>query len=379
MQGTIFESWFASEIAGLYSTEAVESPGLLLGLPVWGDRFVDRFVRYSVPTLLTTENRAALQAMGARFVFFTDDVVALWRRVAFLERAGLPVQIRAIPPEVIKASAEGVVKYHLLGTVQNLTVQMAARTGKSHYTLFPDVLYSRGYFAGLQRLAGETDAIVQNGATLDFDGARADLERFRQPDGSLALADIELGDLTWKHLHKGWRTILAHAEGFRFFNLIAWRARDGLQVASPLMAPVWLSPKRCREVPCLVPAPLDAETATLAGANWYMPTAADGMTFVEFSDASKPEPVPCSFAHLLDLWWRQMNFNDAFIPIASRRFTIPMSPPASEDEWSSEEDIEKMHAGMMDALKSHKLAAMQKCLTGLAAGERRMKRRQGMA
>lgn len=375
MQGTIFESWFASEIAALYGSEANHAPGVVLGLPVWGDRFVDRFMRYCLPTLMTPENLAALQVMAARFVFYTDDVLSLWRRVAFLERAGLPVQIRPIPAEVLKAAAEGVSKYQLLGVVQNLAVQMAARTGKSNFSLYPDVLYSRGYFASLLRLSADHDAIVQNGATLDFDGARPDLETFRQADGGLALSDIELGDLCWKHLHAGWRTILAGAEGFRFFNLIAWRGRDGMQIASPLMAPVWLSPRLCREAPVLAPAPLDAEAPALASTNWYMPTVADGMTFVEFSDASKPVPSPCSFDHLLDLWWRQMNFSDTYLPVAARRFTIPMSPV---DDAPTDAEIEEMHAGMMDALRNYKPRAMEKFLASQAVANRRLRRHRGM-
>lgn len=371
MQGTVFESWFASEIGKLYEHEATPSPGVLFGLPVWGERYVDRLMRYTLSSLMTTENRAALQAMGARFVFFTDDVLGLWRRVAFLERAGLPVQIRTIPAEVIKASAEGVAKYHLLGTVQNLCVQMAARNGRGFYMLMPDVLYSRGYFDSLLRLQPTHDCIVQNAPGIDIEGAAADIEGYRQPDGSIALADIELGDLCWKHLHASWRTALADAEGFRFYNLMAWRGRNGMHIASPLMPPVWLSPKLCREVPVLVPAPLDADVALLVPQDWYMPVPTDGMTMIEMSDSTKPSPTPCKFPQLIDLWWRQMNFNDAYLAVAARRFTIPMSPVA---DAPSEEDIATMHTGVIDALAKHKSASMERFLHGMAIAGRRMKR-----
>lgn len=370
MQGTIFESWFAAEIAELYNTPPVPAQGTLFGMPVWGRRYVERLNRYCLASLMSPQNLAALRDMGARFLFYTDDVLALWRQTAFLEHVGLPVQIRKIPTEVLEA-AESIAKYLVLGVVQNVCVQQAARSGQGFYMLLPDILYSGGYFEALRRLSGEHEAIVQNAPGMDIDAAAADIEALRQPGGTLAIGDVELGDLFWKHMHPAWRTVLASEKGFRHFNFVTWRARDGLHMASPYMAPVWISPRLCRAATVTAPAPVDAEAPAFVGDKWYMPGPNEGMTFIELSDASKPLPVATDLEGFLDTWWRQMHFENAYLPFAEKRCVVPMSPV---DDAMADADIEKMHAEIIQVLKAHKFRAMEKHLTGIGRRSRRMVR-----
>ena len=374
MQGNIFHSWFASQIGKLYETEPLAADGgALLGLPVWGERYIERLTRYCLPSLLTPANSAALRKMGASFVFFTDDVLALWRRVAFLERAGFPVRIHKIAEEVIKAASEGEVKYLMLGAVQNICVQMAARSGRGFYMLMPDVLYAAGYFESLERLARDHEAIVQNAPALDIEAAAADIEGFRS-DGALTIPALELGDLCWKHLHQAWRTVLADTEGFRHFNIITWRARDGMHMASPFMAPVWLGPQLCREAPVVAPAPLDTEVPALAPRGWCIPGPSDGMTMIELSDSGKHPPSPASFEDFMFTWWRQMSFTDAYLAVAAERYIVPMSPVA---DATADSDIEKLHAGIITAMGNYKPRAMEKFLVGTMTMRMRLMQRHG--
>ena len=65
--------WFNDEITEIYSREPVEAnDGLMMGCPVWGEQYIDRLAAYTIPTLMSPDNLAALKGRG-RLVLYIDE------------------------------------------------------------------------------------------------------------------------------------------------------------------------------------------------------------------------------------------------------------------------------------------------------------------
>lgn len=374
MKATAFEAWFATEVAALYAAPAVERPGMVMGCPVWGERYVERLTRYCLPSMMAPANLAALRSLGARLVLFTDDPFTLWRRMAAVERAGIALEIRRIPAEVI-AESKSVGKYHVLGAAHGICLQMAARAGQAFHMLVPDQLYGDRYFEGLARLARDHEAIAHTEISVDIDRAAADIEAHRRPDGSLAIADVELGDLGLRHIHQQTAAAFADLPDFAYINWMVWRGEDALHVIGPHLNAAWLSPALVRAAPVLVPSAVDSELPMLMPNGWHMPGRDDGLMCVELSDANKAPPVRCGFEDFLHCWWRQMNFQDGYLEFASRRTLVPVSRQVDGLPVSQ---IGEMHASIIAALKDFKPKAMETYLTMLLNGTRRLQRRPSL-
>lgn len=373
MRGSIYESWFMAEMGRLYEQWPLSEPGLLLGCPVWGDPvYRDRLLQYCLPSLMAPENLEALRAMRARLVLFTDDRQGLWRRTAFLEQAGLQLQLHELPKDLLEANKDQLThKFWILGTVQNLLVQMAARHGWSLHMLMPDHLYAPRYVPSMVRMAREQEAIPQAGISIDIDAAKADIDA-RRKGGTIVIDDRELGDMAVRYMHKQTKTALIEKEGWAHHNMLVWRGKDGLHIANPLMNPAYLSPRLCREAPVLVPVTLDGETASLMPyGTWRIPGRNDGMIFLELSDSCKAAPDSTDFEGFCDTCWEQMNFEDACLPFFRQRTVVPTS-----DNVDGMDDavIEDQNQKIVDALISQKPRAMEAWIAGTVRRMRRMRR-----
>jgi hypothetical protein len=199
--------WFWREISKLYEADllpAAKSPGVLMGCPLWGEDFIDRFFFFCLPSLRAKKNWEALEGR-TRMVLLTDGAgfPRLFICARELERRGIKVNLLVIPPEIMsEVNKSPLNKYWLLGTCQNLLLQMAARSGMGFHALHPDHLHSEEYFPNMLRLAETHDCIAQTSISADVGSVLPELEQYRQIDGSLVIPDIEVGDMGWRHVHK---------------------------------------------------------------------------------------------------------------------------------------------------------------------------------
>lgn len=331
--------------------------GVVLGCPLWGEDYIDRFERYCVASLLTPENAAALA--GSRLALFTD--AASVNRVAGVERrfAGrMEVLIYRIPPELMDGLQwHENARYVILGTVNNIALQMAARWGMGFHMFMPDHIYCRDYFRKLLSLGTQYHAIVQAALTMDMETGASDLESLRGKHCAIDATPEALTEVAWRHLHPHVRSRFVDGSSrLPLSSWLAWRGEDRLVTMSPHHHPAWMSPHLCRYAPSRVPHTMDAELPQFMHFGFYPPQPTDGLTYIEVSSGDKPsvgDVVP--FADWSAHTWEVMKFRDNYLPVLGTPIEIAI--PAGDGMPLRE--IGQARAGLLEAHTAGKLAAME--------------------
>ena len=65
------DRWWQDQMVDMYASPRVARQGLLLGCPVWGEKFIDRLINLCLPSIHAPKNWDALRNR-CKFVFFTD-------------------------------------------------------------------------------------------------------------------------------------------------------------------------------------------------------------------------------------------------------------------------------------------------------------------
>jgi hypothetical protein len=323
------EPWFDAEIAALYSRPAASRPdSVLMGCPIWGRAFVERFATYCLPTLGTEANLEAL-AGRCRLVIYAPAAAraVLFRLTRWLRVVGVELVFREIPDALLaemvpppdatpeQRAEKYETQFCLIGCVQNLLAHQAGRDGMGFHMLMPDHVYAKEYFANMRRLAKEHEAIAQAGLNVDLEAAAPALEQHRDAEtGALVLPDRDLGDIAGGHLHaESLALFMNHGsipDRLPVGPRLIWQSPEALHVYSCFNNPAWLSADLCANAPiaftgtmdCLMPEFVD-------GAEFHVPTPADGMAFVEVSPPGKPVPGRwVSGADYCSWWWARNSF-----------------------------------------------------------------------
>lgn len=364
--------WYDGEIARLYDINDRGDGRLMLGCPVWGKDYVERLVEYCLPSIASGENLTALSGR-ARLVLFVDhahltDLAMLIRN---LEHKGIELRIRAIPEEIIKEWRETPKEmkpgraYQILGTAQDILVHTAGRQGMSFHMLMPDHTYNARYFPNYFRLTEQHEAITQLGICADVGPATDQFKTFRQPDGGLVIPDRDLGNIAFRNLHKRMKPFLMNDESvprserasipdrMPGSHFVFWQGRAKLVLSSCHMNPARLSARLCAKAPKFFPATMDACLPALtAGTTCYVPTADDGLTFIELSGEEKqPSTSWVPFSQFATNAWGQARFRDDYLWFTRQRSEIPIKPQA---RFLTDEQIEQQHADVIDRLVAGK-------------------------
>lgn len=253
--------------------------GILLGCPLWGDKWIDRFLAYCLPSMQEPENRAALEG----------GMIAIYSDVAGLKRlADVPgLALQAIPDSLMARS-----RWEILGTVQRDLLELAGREGMGLAAMQPDIAYAAGFFANLKRLAAQHEAIVSMNLWADAALALPVLDTWRTPEGDISISATELGELGWRYLHPLWRQFLMNGvtdidRAMPSSHLLSWQGRDAIHIRCPHLNALWLSPRLCRAaspthsldavLPELIPADVEP----------YVARPEDGLTLLEFADVGE--------------------------------------------------------------------------------------------
>lgn len=351
------KAWFRREWHRLSSQPPPPGRGVLMGCPLWGEEYIDRFFYFGLPSIRAPKNLEALQANGCRMVLYTDDAGfdRLWVMKRDMRKKGIDVQIHVIPQEIMaQVPDKPLNKYWLLGTVQQLLIQEAAESGMGFHALHPDHLHSDAYFANLFRLALDNDCIAQTSISGDIEKCVPELEQWRQEDGSLAIPAVEVGDMGWRHMHGQTRYNLMNgvdiSKEFPNTHFQCWQGKDKLYLYCCHMNATWMAASVCREAPVRLHNALDTELPYFMppNATVCVPEASDGMTFIELSDDAKlggAGMVP--FADFAAQCWQTVHFRDDWLPFFKVANEVPIKEQA---EFLAEDDIYKRQNSIVQAL-----------------------------
>jgi hypothetical protein len=340
----VLESWFGTAMACLYEQPPLRGDGaLLMGCPVWGKKYLDRFQNYCLPSIVSAKNLGAL-AGRCHMVLFTDvdSFTRLWGMTKGLEAGGITIQLLLIPKEVMAyVSGEKppprVIdnKYWILGVAGNVMLQMAGRGGMAFHMLQPDHIYSAEYFPNLFRLrdAGH-EAITQPGISAEISTAWQEIERHRvtegQHKGTLPISGRDLGTIGWKHLHKQTKACLMNEAiiptKMPHSHLMVWQGERKIVVHCCHMNPAYLSPRLCAMAPTRIPATLDAELpAFIPDGKFYVPQIHDGMTYLEVSDKEKGALEEfVDFETFSERWWMHVRHLNDWMAYSIVPYEIPI-------------------------------------------------------
>jgi hypothetical protein len=366
------KAWFRREWQRLNSQPPAPGRGLLMGCPLWGEEYVDRFFYFGLPSIRAPKNIEALRENGCRLVLYTDDASfeRFWVMKRALRAEGITAEVHIIPQEIMdQVPDKALNKYWLLGTVQQLLIQEAAESGMAFHALHPDHLHCDEYFVNLFRLAKDgNDCIAQTSISGDIGACLPELEQWRDAKewldddkkeknphhGSLSIPALELGDLGWRHLHMQTRYNLMNGvditKEFPKTHFQCWQAEEKLMLYCCHMNAAYLAPSVCRQAPVRLHNALDTELPFFMPANTTVcvPDASDGMTFIELSDDTKGGAAALvSFIEFATQCWSTVHYRDDWMPFFRVANEVPIKP---QSEFLTVEDIQKRQNSIVQAL-----------------------------
>lgn len=252
------------------------SAGLIIAIAVWGERFADVLVRYSLPQVLGQQSLDTVAARShARLMIFADtaDAERIGASAVFKAlQQKLAVQFVDLPGEWTALAGERLVNFQLLALCHYAAIEAARRAEARVAFFFPDILCNESYLAHAWNAAEAGGAVVLAAALRGGEALLREIERARAIDGAIRIDAARLGALAARSLDARW-----FADGGRTvkhpFHLL-WRAGaagclgrithptpimfDGAAVAGPLAVGIepidgaflnrWLKPEALRKI-----------------------------------------------------------------------------------------------------------------------------------
>jgi hypothetical protein len=363
--GKRLQPWFKQEMAEIMRAIPVQRSGVLLGFPVWGKEYIQRFVLYGLASISSPANVKALAGRCTIVLYTEEDADAvLFRLTRPLNRAGIDFVFRVIPSWVLELTKEWESQFFVVGCVQNLVAHMAGRAGMAFSMTMPDHLVGPNYYENLFRLGKDHEAIYQAGLSIDIGPAEQDIEQYRSLDGSLTVPDIELGNLGAKYLHPQ-----SHAHLMNLANIpdnmpkshrLIWQGKNTIRIHSCHGNPIWLAPHLVRDSPVAFTSTMDCLLPEYVPGEFYVPTPEDGLGFVEVSDFRKPELGQSVDADEFAEWvFNQTSFTADYWPYFQRPTIMPCS---YQEDGLEEAEIDRQYTAVMDVLASRKGKMMEEFL-----------------
>lgn len=337
---TLIRDWHARELATDYGLRG----RLVTGFPLWGEGFVDHFLRYSAPSL-----------MANHLSWYECDVVLFVDGPTEQRLQGLPLRARLkrLPEPLVEALyREGSYKYPLLAAAHNLLIHKAGEIGAGFHMSVADTIYSNRYFDNLLRLAKYHDAIAHTGFAIVGDTGLPVLGGYRIAD-HLAISAQVLGAIGWEHLNPQWAswTMDGTPEDFSAMPnsyYIHWRGQRSVRIHCAHQSAAWIGPERCRKVTPDYAGTIDSELPRYMAGGAYTPTLADDMVYVCISMEAPPVPR-IGFDTFRSEFWRFIGANRAFLPY----FRAAVHVPVPVDEGApSEDELDARMGQLMQRLEN---------------------------
>lgn len=318
------DKWYRKETKGL------DGNVLLLGCPVWGDKFIDRFLNLCLPSLLASGNLPHLKS-GLLLVIHTD-AGGLPRLKKGLKHLKIDVRFEIIPENIMKMLPEiEFNKYWLLGACQNFYLQYARRHGMAFHMLMPDHIYSKNYFKNLARISRGHDAIVQSTISGDVVPVEKILDKYRVGK-AISINARPLMDAAFKHLHKQMQSMIMN--GVDILNAVPlahcflFVGSDYIVTYTPHTSLAYMSARLVQECPYRPYNALDTQAPYLIPPKItpYVPQIEDDMAFIEVSDDTKPAHThPVKLTELCFRFWVTTYFNEDYLRFMALPNYFPVS------------------------------------------------------
>lgn len=360
----LMAEWFDRELLALPASQR-RGGVILMGAPVWGPRYIQRMALYSLASMGSDRNIAALSGR-CEMLFYTTraERPLVWDATRWLRQCGVHTIMAELPEALVAlASQTPEDRYALLATVQNILAHRAGRLGMGLHMWMVDHLYGEGYFERLGVLGTKHEAIVQQGVSVDVASAAGDLERWREPTGAIAIPDRELGGVALAHMHERSSRNVIGRDGRRVpdrmpdCRQVMWVGRDALCIADPCQNLAWLAPELCLDAPVNFMSTLDMLAPDYVRGPWYMPAADDGLAFCELSDADREPSEPhASLPRFLLRAWAQVGFTDDYWEYFERLCRVPIPPQA---DGLSDAEIDLQHRQVLELLRAGKTRSME--------------------
>lgn len=367
--GRKLQPWFDAEMADLFAYPGSRMDGgLLMGCPIWGREYIERFTLFCLPSVGSPKSLPAL-ANRTRIVLFIEPQARpmLFRLTAWLREAGVEFIFREIPQWVLDTARDFESQFIVLGCAQNLLTHMAGRYGMGFHMLMPDHVYEDGYFARMFALAKRHKAIVQAGVSTKLSEFADKIEAHRSPDGySLAIPGKTLGDWAVDHMHPESRMheMLPGCipDNMPKCHRLVWKGKDALHVRSCHINPVWLAPELTARSPIAFTSTLDTMMPEYipADVGFYVPDMTDGMNFIEISGDGKPVLSSRVAEDEFASWVLcQTSFTDDYWPYFNRPSLMPIT---YREDGMTRDEIDAQVKQVHGILDKHRPALMAKFL-----------------
>lgn len=287
--GMLYE-WFVVEQQTAVDTAS--HPGgfrLLLGVIVYGDDYVDRFLQCCVPSLLAPGN---VRALPWPTIIIHTDAASVDRIVAAVDgdlATVAHVEVHVVPQHIIDRAGDNPCnKYWLLSAAGTIHMQQAKHRGHGYHMLMPDHVYAMGYFANLSRLREQgQSAIVQGGLSAELETV---LPLMKNSNG--AIAPQRLTEIAVDNLHRQISHYVMNGRiSFPKRLLMILVGARSVRIISPHLTIIFLSNEILQGNPVRLFNTMDTQLPFLipTGVEPYVPGADDGMTYIELSAGEKPE------------------------------------------------------------------------------------------
>ncbi len=351
-------NWFHEQRIELAHTPPLvcENPTLLMGVAVWGRKFIDNFLHYCIPTLLAPLNVAAL-TNRLLLVIHTDaeSFDYLKERVRYLEDYRIDLEIHIIPQHLLDMVPERETnKYWLLGTIQHYYLLEAAHKGMNFHMLMPDHVYSNEFFPNLLRLAAQGhEGIIQSSINGTLEKCTEILENHRFAN-FITVDAQQLMDIGFANLHTGISACIMNGrdplDNITMSNYLIWVGKNTVYTFSPHASLLYLSNRLLRKITLRLHNALDTQIPYYIPTHetFYKPTRDDGVVYIELTEASKPFATQTgNFYEFCFRYWVLTHFNRDF----ERIYAVPNEFPVSEQkDGLPDEHILANMAGISSAL-----------------------------
>jgi Flp pilus assembly protein TadD len=172
----------------------------LISVPVWGTKYVDFFLEFSLASLLSEKNLGVI-ANRDDLIFLihtTENDRARIQASPLYAKLSLKADVRFV---IITVDAK-IASHRLLSDCHLDATRIGADHGAAVVYSMPDVIYADGCIAGIDRiLARGFDVIFTTGVRLRMETATVDIEAHRAPDRSISIAPSDLMRVMLANLH----------------------------------------------------------------------------------------------------------------------------------------------------------------------------------
>jgi hypothetical protein len=245
---------------------------ILFGVTVYGDAYLDFFLRYTLPSLMADGNWPVLE----HIILHIHTDAKGWARLTHDLNTPNNVSIR------VHIDVTNEDKYEQLGRHQNQDLREAKKIGANFHLLMPDFIYSENCFAGvLKAVAKGHKAIVRLVMSTVAETILPELKRPRSA--------IDLATLAFQNIHPGIRNWLITEKGYPKTHVIAWVGKDTIRMCSPHCSPVYIANEAIHLTDSQ--STLDAILDKVIIGDIYCPKPEDGIVIIEVSplDSRKPQ------------------------------------------------------------------------------------------